>query len=166
MAKAYCHWFSDISKSDQLYLLAESLKQVEIIPEVPDKVMAKTSNAAQRNWSVPSEFPCCPKENIEEPIAVYAENLKTGSVFCRNDTYSSFVLQSAISDDHHLFVISESTEGENATKPWALAKITYENGLFVHISLGSFFRKEGAEKQFYLAQGLEWYGGDSIDDYC
>jgi len=60
-------------------------------------------------------------------------------------------------------MISESTEG---VKPWALAKISYENGVFVHSSLGSFFSKEGAEKQFYLAQGLEWYGGDSIDDYC
>jgi hypothetical protein len=33
-------------------------------------------------------------------------------------------------------------------------------------SLGSFFTKEGAEKQFCLAQDLEWFGGDSVDDYC
>ena len=63
-------------------------------------------------------------------------------------------------------MISESTEGKNAVKPWALAKITYDNGMFVHTSLGNYFGKEGAEKQFYIAQGLEWHGGDSIDDYC
>jgi hypothetical protein len=141
------------------------VKQVESIPEIPEEIKAKTPNAFQRKWRTPSEFPCCPKEDTEDPIATYAANLIVGSVFCRNDIYSSVVLQSAISDDHQLFVISESTEGKNVVKPWALAKITYENGVFVHTSLGNYFAKEGAEKQFHLAQGLEWYGSDSIDDY-
>ena len=140
-------------------------RQVESIPEIPEEIMAKTPNAVQRNWLTPSEFPCCPKEDTEDPIAVYAKALIIGSVFCRNDIYSSVVLQSAISDDHQLYVISESTEGKNAVKPWALAKITFENGEFVHISLGSFFAKEGAEKQFHLAQGLEWNGEDTFDDH-
>lgn len=54
---------------------------------------------------------------------------------------------------------------DNAIKPWSLAQITYENGLFVHENLGSFFKKEGAEKRFTLVQGLEWTGGDTFDDY-
>jgi hypothetical protein len=142
-------------------------RQGETNPEVPDEIKAKTSNAVQRNWLTPSEFPCCPKENTEDAIAAYAENLVIGSVFCRNDIYSSVVLQSAISDDQQLlYVLTESSEGENAIKPWALAKITFENAFFVHTNLQSFFSKEGAEKQFCLAQGLEWNGGDSIDDYC
>jgi hypothetical protein len=135
--------------------------------EVTDILMAKTLNAVQRNWRIPSEFPCCPQENADEPIAAYAENLKTGSVFCRNDVYSSLVLQSALSEDRQLlYVLTKSSEGENAVKPWALAKISYENGLFVHTSIQNFFAQEGAEKQYCLAQGLEWSGGDSIDDYC
>jgi hypothetical protein len=55
---------------------------------------------------------------------------------------------------------------EDAIKPWALAKIIFENDLYIHTSLGSFFTKEGVEKQYTLAQGLEWTRGDSIDDYC
>ena len=51
-------------------------------------------------------------------------------------------------------------------KPLALVKVTYENGYYLHTNLGSFSTDEGAEKQFTLAQGLEWTGGDSIDDYC
>lgn len=140
--------------------------QVATIPEVPDEIKAITSNATQRNWRILSEFPCCPKEVTEDPISAYAENLTIGSIFCRNDIYSSVVMQNAVSDDHQLYVISESSEGKGAVKPWALAKITYENDLFVHTSLGNFFKKEGAEKQFHLEQGLEWSGGDSIDDYC
>lgn len=126
-------------------------QHVETIPEVPDIIMSKTLNAAQRNWRVPSEFPCCPQENAEEPITAYSEKLKTGSVFCRNDVFSSLVSKSAISYDRQsLYVISESTEGKNALKPWALAKITYENGLFVHTSLHNFFTQEGVEKQYCL----------------
>ncbi len=142
-------------------------KQVATIPEVPDKIMAKTPNAAQRNWRTPSEFPCCPQEDSDEPIAAYARSLKTGSVFCRNELYSSLVSKNAISKDRQsLYIISESPENEKAIKPWALAMITYEDGLFVHTSIQSFFSQEGAEKQYCLAQGLEWSGGDSIDDYC
>ncbi|GMO50477.1 MAG: hypothetical protein Pg6C_14330 [Treponemataceae bacterium] len=54
----------------------------------------------------------------------------------------------------------------NTGKPWALAEITYEDGLYIHTSLGSFFGMDGAEKQFTLAQGLEWTAGDTFDDYC
>ena len=139
---------------------------VEPIPKVPEIIMAKTLNAVQRNWRVPSEFPCCPQENHEEPLTAYAEKLMPGSVFCHNDVNTSLVSKSALSGDcQSLYVKSESTEGENALKPWALAKITYEDGLFIHTSIGSFFTQEGAEKQYCLAQGLEWTGGDSIDDY-
>jgi hypothetical protein len=139
---------------------------VETIPKVPDIIKAKTLNVVQRNWHVPSEFPCCPQAYADEPLKAYAEKLKTGSVFCQNDTYSSLVSKSAISDDRRsLYVISESPESENAVKPWALAKITYEDGLFVHTNLHNFFTQEGAEKQYYLAQGLVWTGGESMDDY-
>jgi len=135
----------------------------EVFPEI---VNAITPNAIQRIWRIPSEFPCCPQELNGKPLVAYFENLQLGSVFCRNDVYSSMVLKFAISDDQQsLYVISESSEENDAVKPWTLAKITYENGLLVHTSLGSFFSKEGADKQFCLVQGLEWTGGDSIDDY-
>ena len=136
---------------------------MEIIPE-ETTIQAKTLNAVQRNWQTPSEFPCCPQEYGEEPITVYAENLKTGSIFFHNKLYSAIVLKRAMSKDHQsLYVISES---QNAVKPWALAKITYENGLFVHETVDTFFTQIGAEKQFCRSQGVEWTGDDSIDDYC
>ncbi len=131
-----------------------------------DLVMAKTPGAAQRRWRVPSEFPCCPQEVGAEPIITYADNLKAGAIFAHNNLTKSAVLEIAIANDRQsIWVMVESRE-EGAVKPWALAQITYENGLYVHTSLGTFFSPEGAEKQFCLAQGLEWTGGDSIDDYC
>lgn len=141
-------------------------QNVDTKPEVPSIIVSKTLNAEQRNWKIPSEFPCCPQEYAEEPILTYFKKLESGAVFCRNNVYSSSVLKSSISDDHQsIHVISKSIENE-ALKPWALAEITYENRFFIHTSLGSFITLEGAEKHYCLAQGLEWSGGDSIDDYC
>lgn len=135
-------------------------------PEAPDLVMAKTSGAAQRKWRVPSEFPCCPQELAEEPIVAYAEKLKAGVIFSRNDFSEAVVLEIAMAEDSQsIWVMCEQSK-EGAIKPWLLAQVTYEDGLFVHTSLESFFSKEGAEKQFCLAQGLNWTGSDSIDDYC
>jgi len=126
-----------------------------------------TKNAIQVKWAIPSEFPCCPQGVVDNPITAYFENLKQGSLFCRNDFYQGTVLDAAISEDKKtVFVASETADMENAVKPWALAKITYEDSVYVHYSLGSFFQKDGVEKYFCLAQGKEWTGGDGIDDYC
>ena len=55
---------------------------------------------------------------------------------------------------------------DRAMKPFSLAEVTYENDVFIHNSLGSFFKKDGAEKQFTIEQGLEWTGGQTFDDLC
>ena len=47
-----------------------------------------------------------------------------------------------------------------------LTGIYVDDGKFVHENLHSFFEEKGGYKQFTLAQGKEWTGGDSIDDYC
>jgi hypothetical protein len=64
-----------------------------------------------------------------------------------------------------LWVICMTSESD-AAKPWSLAQVTYEDSLFVHTNLGSFFKKDGAEKHFTLVQGLEWAGGSTFDDLC
>lgn len=146
--------------------LTNSHSHVEEISKEQDFVMSLTSGAAQRNWRTPSEFPCTPQEVNDSPLATYAENLKKGDIFAQNQYGASLIIDSGFSEDQQtLYVMTESSEGEAAFKRYALAKITYEDGVFVHTG-HTFFTKEGAEKQFILAQGLEWTGEDSIDDYC
>ncbi len=146
--------------------LSTKYNSIEEIPEEPDYVMSLTPRAAQRNWHTPSEFPCTPQGGGDNPLATYAENLKERNTFAQNQYGASLIINSRFSEDlQALYVMTESSEGEAAIKRYALAKITYENGLFVHTGR-TFFTKEGAEKQFTLAQGLEWTGEDSIDDYC
>lgn len=138
--------------------------QYQPIEAISEIIKSNTLNAVQRDWRIASEFPCCPQEITKEPISDYAERLKPGLIFCRNNLYASVVSKSTLSADRQsLYIVAES---KGATKPWALAMITFENDLFVHSNLGTFFSLEGVEKEYCLSQGLEWTGGDSFDDYC
>lgn len=130
-----------------------------------DLFSSKTQGAAQRNWRTPCEFPFCPSEPTEDPIATYAANLKVGEVFSRNDYGKSIILDFAIKDQS-IIVMTKFEQDEEPIKPWALAKITYEDGVYIHTSIGSFFEEIGARKYFTKEQGIEWTSGDSIDDYC
>lgn len=127
-----------------------------------------TPNAVQKaqNLKTPSEFPCCPQENTANPITTYAKNLSKGNVFYLNQYTSSTIEQFAISNDENALWIMCKTSNESSIKPFSLAEVTYQNDVFVHKSLGTFFQREGAEKQFILVQGLKWTGRDSIDDNC
>lgn len=98
-----------------------------------------TQNAVQINWKVPSEFPCCPQSNFENPLQAYKQNLKRGAIFCKNKYYYSTVVDTAFDKNGILLVMTNNPDG---IKRWALAKIAYEFGKFVHISEGTFFEKE------------------------
>jgi len=135
-------------------------------PEISGLVMAKTLGAVQRKWRTPTEFPCSPQVAEDRSIMAYAHKLTIGIVFARNDFSTSVVLESAISNDGQAVWIMCENSVPDTLKPWSLAKVTFENDLYVHESNGTFFEKRGAEKQFCLARGLEWTGGDTFDDYC
>lgn len=151
-----------------LYNRSLSNQFTDNVVEELEFINSLTPNAIQiaRNWKTPSEFPCCPKTITHNPIADYTSNLNAGNIFSQNQYTSSIIELFANSNDENtLWIICKSGD-ENPIKPYSLAEITYQNDVFVHKSLGTFFQKEGAEKQLTLAQGLEWTGGDTIDDYC
>jgi hypothetical protein len=127
-----------------------------------------TPNAVQKaqNWRTPSEFTCCPKEKHVNPITTYSKNLNVGDIFSRNQFTSSLVERFAISKDEKTLWIMCKSGDENPIKPYSLAEVTYQDDVFVHNSLGTFFQKDGAEKQFTLVQGLEWTGGETFDELC
>ncbi|WP_276388984.1 HNH endonuclease signature motif containing protein [Eudoraea chungangensis] len=131
-------------------------------------VNSLSPNAVQKaqNWKTPSEFPLCPNENSPHPIIRYFKNLSVGDVFSKNQFTSSIVEDFAMSKDKDKLWIMCKSGDEHPIKPYSLAEITYQSNVFIHDSLGTFFEKVGVEKQFTLKQGLEWTGGDSIDDYC
>ena len=121
-----------------------------------------TPNAKQQDWKTPTEFPCCPQKIDGDPIKCYYNKLEKDKVFSTNRFGDSTIEKYAIIGEEAIIVV---TSIPSFIKPFALSKITYENGYYLHTSLGTFMTEEGVEKQFTLAQGLEWTGGDSIDDY-
>lgn len=129
-------------------------------------VQALTSNALQRHWRTQTEFPCCPMEQTDNPIKAYFSNLAIGKKFCGNQYGYFTILDFAVTETKDaIFVLCENKD-EEVLKKWSLARVTYENDMFVHTSEGTFFSEEGAKKKFTLAQGKEWTGGNTIDDYC
>lgn len=132
--------------------------------ETVSLVRSKTLGAVQLNWRVPAEFPLSPHPGREMPLEEYFDGLKVGIVFCVSRFGQTKVVRTALSSDGMaLFVLGAS--GEQAVKQWSLAKVTYEDNCLVHESRGTFFTREGAEKQFALSLGLLWEGGATIDDY-
>lgn len=138
--------------------------QKQYVEEAPEFTTSLSPNAVQKDWKTPSEFPLCPQESINNFIEAYALNLKIAEIFSHNQYTNSVISDFAISKDKNVLWIMCKSSDDKAIKPWSLAQVTYENELFVHKNLGSFFKKDGAEKQFILVQGLEWKGGDTFDD--
>jgi hypothetical protein len=122
-----------------------------------------TSNVRQVDWNTPSEFLKCPTEVTPENLIKYYESLSIGDIFVRNRYGENEVVHKALTEDKNNMLII--TDLDSPIKNYALAKVYIEEGFYVHKSMGTFFTEEGALKQFTLAQGLEWDGEDSIDDY-
>ena len=136
------------------------------IEEIPEFTNSLTQNVKQKNWKTPTEFPCCPQQFGSNPIMSYADKLKIEKVFSQNQYSKSIIENFAISKDEAILWIMCKSSDDNAIKPYSLAEVTYQNDAFVHNNLGSFFQKDGAEKQFTLAQGLEWIRGETFDELC
>lgn len=128
-------------------------------------IISLTQNAMQKDWRTPTEFPFCPANIDSDAISDYYKNLEKGAVFSRNIYGEGEILDFAISSDRQKMWVA-TDHGEKNIKRWALAEVSYENGKFIHYSLGTFFEQNGLMKYFTLAQGKEWKGNDSIDDYC
>ena len=93
----------------------------------------------------------------------YLARLPKGAIYTRNRWGESPVYDAAISEDgSHLAVI---TEISGVTK-YALSEVFFKDGFFVHKSIRTFFTEEGAQKYFAESLGLEWSGGDVMEDYC
>ena len=145
------------------WIFGRTAAPIEETPAQP--VVSKTPGAVQRNWQVPAEFPLCPETTEETPLANYYGHLKEGAIAVISPFGETKVGKAAMSaGGTALFILGE--HGAGAIKPWSLAQVTFEDGKFVHESLGTFFTPDGAEKGFILAQGLPWKGGDTFDDFC
>ena len=155
----------------ELEQVSNEEERVAIESFEPELVQAKSPTVAwQKRWKTPTEFLCCPSEIGDNTIEEYFNNLVVGSDYNSTLYYSNnepdfqkIVDKAYIDNNKSILVFSVNEAG---MKPYALSKIYIIDDKIIHESMGTFFEENGALKQFTLAQGLEWTGGDSIDDYC
>lgn len=133
------------------------------ISESKQDIQSLSPMAVQRRWKTPTEFPCCPTAIGPDPLADYARNLGSDAVFSR-DRYKESSVVMAEQGDGILSVLTASKQ-KDPVKPWAVAKVTVENGKFVHEGIGTFFELNGAKKAHYRLLGIP-FSAESIDDYC
>ena len=159
----YSHMFSNTDFSWMRTVTEEEAKAcLEKFKRQSEADKSLTKLAKQKNWRTLTKFLCCPIEIVGDPIDCYLKNLKIGENFGTNSHGDSIILDFAKVNDSIIVM----TTNPSGVKPYALTKITYENGYFMHTNLHSFFSLDGATKYFVIAQGLEWAGGDTFDDYC
>ena len=117
--------------------------------------------AKQKNWKTSCKFPYCPLIVRPEGLNEYKDSLKEGRIFSENKYSKSNVIKCDINEDtNELYVLTTS---ENI-KPFALAKITVENLSYMHESINSYFKTDGAEKEYVQALGGVWEGGETFDE--
>ena len=130
-----------------------------------------TPGAKQFKWKTPTEFLLCPKEDLpHNSLQTYLQNLVKGKVFTRTKYGDGgVVLDCGYNPQDDAIYVLTFIEKDNETpteKPWALCKITLQDGYYIHENQGSFFEEDGGKKYFTLAMGREWTSGDVVDDFC
>lgn len=139
---------------------AENLRRYEEEHSFMDSL---TPGALQLDWATPTEFPQIPQKISSTPLQDYLARLPKGTIYARNRWGDSLVYDTAMAEDGcHLAVVTEIPGVTN----YALSEVTFEKGFFVHKSIRTFFTEEGAQKYFTESRGLEWTGGDVLEDFC
>lgn len=157
------HFLSELGITAEEYRLKELFSESNL-------VKAKSPETAwQMNWKTPTDFLCCPNTIGNNPIEEYYNQIVIGEAYNSTIYYGSNEVQRVIDKAHtkeNTIIILSCNPNPNCIKPYALSKIHYFEGMFIHESLGTFFEEDGGRKYFTLEQGLEWTGEDPFDDYC
>lgn len=117
---------------------AEPLRNRSWMPQkLPEIFYCDTESytplAVQRNWKTPNAFPLVPDEMSDQPLKDYFERLTEDSIFSHNRFGETLVKVATLSDDGR--IISIITNIIDGVKNWGLAKVTFEEGRFVHEAL-------------------------------
>lgn len=158
------NWITRESNKAYAQLIAEiEAENIRINEEQLALKDSLTPGAKQLHWKIPTEFPLSPKVLSNSPLLEYLTNLVQGKTFCQNSIYHSEVIKAELSQDKsHIAVITTASGATN----FALTEIRYEDGVYIHESIRTFFSEVGAEKYYTLSLGKKWTGGDVIEDFC
>ena len=113
---------------------------------------------------IPTKFYCYPQLGLASPLKAYYDNVEIGMLFASNTFAKPFVFDKAMSIDEKNFVVM-GKDIYGAVKPWVVYVVSWNGRNYYHKVL-SHFDYQSALKDFTLAQGKEWHGGDTLSDEC
>ncbi|MCR4915936.1 MAG: hypothetical protein K6A96_09300 [Prevotella sp.] len=130
---------------------------------------AKEKKYAKQPYStivtaIPTKFYCIPQQIKSDPVLTYYNNTETGMLFASNYYAKPFVFDKAISLDRKRFVMM-GKDIYGAIKPWVVYAVSWNGREFYHKAYGH-FNYYSALKDFYVLQGREWAGGETLSDLC
>ena len=144
-----------------------NFKTNSVLKECPHFVSMKKYSQQEPiivEMRIPTKFYCCPHQTNSNPLQTYYDNLEIGILFASNRYAKPFVFDKAMSiDSKTLVVMGKDIYG--AVKPWVVYCISW-NGRYYTYKVGAHFDYQSALKDFTLAQGKEWQGGDTLSDEC
>lgn len=149
--------------------LSGRYKEVQV-PYRTDVVLPQKAlypdNAMQVKWKTRTEFVCCPTMSEDDPLNQYLVNLVPGSLFSKNQYTEQYVVKASLTKDHKALMVMTKSGEKDPVKPFALCKIFFLDGNYIHENCRSFFKEDGALKYFTIGIGEEWDGGTTFDDDC
>ena len=116
------------------------------------------------NMRTSTKFYCCPQQVSDSPLHAYYNNVEIGMLFASNTFAKPFVFDKAMSLDNKTFVVI-GKDIYGAVKPWVVYCVTWNGKDYYHKVQGH-FDYQSALKDFTLAQGQEWRGGDTLSNLC
>lgn len=110
-----------------------------------------TPNVVQVKWKTPTEFPLCPQGQYIKPLEEYKNRLTYGAVFSRNEYNETTVVDSTFVDEESiLLVLCEGCFFDNEV--CYLVKVTYEDNLYYHKSVFTYYEEKEAREDFISIQ--------------
>lgn len=113
---------------------------------------------------IPTKFYCYPRFESATPLQAYYDNIEIGMLFASNTYAKPFVFDKAMSLDNKSFVVM-GKDIYGAVKPWVVYVVSWNGRNYYH-KVHAHFDYNSALKNFTLAQGKEWCGGDTLSDEC
>ncbi|HAZ7573791.1 hypothetical protein OQJ02_05045 [Legionella sp. PATHC032] len=109
-----------------------------------------TKRSLQYGWGAKYYFPCCPYEIAIAPLDDYTKRLKVGFVFAYNENSPKLIILEVKRYNSSILVMCER-EGlmceREGYPPFLISDITFENAVFVHSKIGSYFERDDADKE-------------------
>ena len=144
-----------------------NFEKKHFLKECPHHVSEKKYSQLQPiivNMRIPTKFYCCPHQVTGSPLKAYYDNVEIGMLFASNTYAKPFVFDKAMSLDNRIFVVM-GKDVYGAMKPWVVYCVRWNGSNYSYV-VRAHFNYHSALKDFTVAQGKEWHGGDTLSDVC